>query len=642
MLVTGVAGTTWTVTRGIEGTSAASHAAGTAVVAVLTAGALDELRAEIESEFSTVVYYPTGTGDQTRLNSLMSISASRSQHVLVASGSFNCDVDAVIPSNTTLTYSPGVTITGTRVPFHFGLPVTTVLGTMTINARYSRTIASSVSIPTGTLIGLELASGVPGNNDLTRFQFTVLSCTGASAPYTVTLDRPLWVVLPTGSNIVSITSQKTNIHIDCGGCLVQTAQHAIGYYAKNCSIKNYVGTLAGGTNLFVGCRDITVESIDDSMMFFLCSCDNCHVYRSHMHDVAGAAAIMDDCRGCTFEDCNFTDCINGGIMGTNRVSEAGADSGGWGSSFIRCHAVNCSTDGFSIQNSCTACSNIDCTSELSGSSGIEITTGWVGVGPKDCVLTNLRVSGPAGVALRSADVGNRLTINNLNTDASREGIIFTGSLLVNGWHHYTNDANPVVAELAGAGEITLNNIDVVGIGTGNTALQVSSTGRTSISGTMNVAVVALANKAAGLLYLHDFKLLAATYGLSAEAGTTIFGPNCDLNICSVAYLAIVPGAIVRMVQTGGVALVTSQRSLTFTENYCTRIEVSGAQLTDIAVTVEQLIGNTYLVSNGTSGGHLVVALTNKAGDTGIPIAAGKSAIVQVNSAGNMTRVTADA
>ena len=53
MLVTGVAGTTWTVSRSIENTSASSHAAGTAVVAVLTAGALDELRAEIEAEDRT-------------------------------------------------------------------------------------------------------------------------------------------------------------------------------------------------------------------------------------------------------------------------------------------------------------------------------------------------------------------------------------------------------------------------------------------------------------------------------------------------------------------------------------------------------------------------------------------------------------
>ena len=40
MLVTAVAGTTWTVTRGIEGTAAAAHAAGDTVTQVLTAGAL--------------------------------------------------------------------------------------------------------------------------------------------------------------------------------------------------------------------------------------------------------------------------------------------------------------------------------------------------------------------------------------------------------------------------------------------------------------------------------------------------------------------------------------------------------------------------------------------------------------------------
>jgi hypothetical protein len=40
MLVTGVAGTTFTVTRGIEGTVAIAHAAGIPVTVVLTAGGL--------------------------------------------------------------------------------------------------------------------------------------------------------------------------------------------------------------------------------------------------------------------------------------------------------------------------------------------------------------------------------------------------------------------------------------------------------------------------------------------------------------------------------------------------------------------------------------------------------------------------
>ncbi len=43
MLVTAVAGTTWTVTRGAEGTTAAAHAAGDSVTQVLTAGAVAAL-----------------------------------------------------------------------------------------------------------------------------------------------------------------------------------------------------------------------------------------------------------------------------------------------------------------------------------------------------------------------------------------------------------------------------------------------------------------------------------------------------------------------------------------------------------------------------------------------------------------------
>ena len=74
LLVTGVAGATWTVSRGIEGTTAADHIAGTTVVGVLTAGGLDELRAEIEAEdrtasgirtASTIVAVSTATAPTT-------------------------------------------------------------------------------------------------------------------------------------------------------------------------------------------------------------------------------------------------------------------------------------------------------------------------------------------------------------------------------------------------------------------------------------------------------------------------------------------------------------------------------------------------------------------------------------------------
>ena len=53
MLVTGVSGNTFTVTREIEGTSAVAHLSGVPVVHVLTAGALNQLKADLVDQADT-------------------------------------------------------------------------------------------------------------------------------------------------------------------------------------------------------------------------------------------------------------------------------------------------------------------------------------------------------------------------------------------------------------------------------------------------------------------------------------------------------------------------------------------------------------------------------------------------------------
>lgn len=55
MLVTGVTGTTFTVTRGVEGSSNVSHANGVPVTHILTAGALGELRSAAGLKTTTTV-----------------------------------------------------------------------------------------------------------------------------------------------------------------------------------------------------------------------------------------------------------------------------------------------------------------------------------------------------------------------------------------------------------------------------------------------------------------------------------------------------------------------------------------------------------------------------------------------------------
>ena len=60
MLVAATSGTTWTVTRGIEGTTAAAHAAGVSVVCVLTAGVVVNLRDGLLAAAGPVFYRPSG------------------------------------------------------------------------------------------------------------------------------------------------------------------------------------------------------------------------------------------------------------------------------------------------------------------------------------------------------------------------------------------------------------------------------------------------------------------------------------------------------------------------------------------------------------------------------------------------------
>ena len=56
LLVTAGAGTTtWTVTRGIEGTTAATHSNGAAVIQVLTAGALSQFQQDTLQQALTMI-----------------------------------------------------------------------------------------------------------------------------------------------------------------------------------------------------------------------------------------------------------------------------------------------------------------------------------------------------------------------------------------------------------------------------------------------------------------------------------------------------------------------------------------------------------------------------------------------------------
>jgi len=86
MLVTGVSGTTFTIQRGAEGTTAAIHANGVLVVHVLTAAALD-LLCQTDDSRLTDDRVASGIRTATSVVSVSSATAPTSGQILVASSS---------------------------------------------------------------------------------------------------------------------------------------------------------------------------------------------------------------------------------------------------------------------------------------------------------------------------------------------------------------------------------------------------------------------------------------------------------------------------------------------------------------------------------------------------------------------------
>lgn len=136
----------------------------------------------------------------------------------------------------------------------------------------------------------------------------------------------------------------------------------------------------------------------------------------------------------------------------------------------------------------------------------------------------------------------------------------------------------------------------------------------------------------------------AAYGLYVQNGATaklLEGCNFDGFLSPITVDA---GGAVTIQQTGGVAVkavTTADVTLSVVDSYCTRISLSGTLTGNRSVILPApFLGAQYTVSNGTSGAYSVT-IKASAGDTGVAVAQGKTAILQVNSAGAITRVTAD-
>jgi hypothetical protein len=115
LLVTAIAGTTWTVTRAIESTTAAAHSNGATLTAVLTAGALG---GSSDAAAGTPSLRSLGTGatqacagNDSRLSGHVFVQKQRTDSGTSATGTTTVPFDNTIPQNTEGTQFMTVSIT---------------------------------------------------------------------------------------------------------------------------------------------------------------------------------------------------------------------------------------------------------------------------------------------------------------------------------------------------------------------------------------------------------------------------------------------------------------------------------------------------------------------------------------------------
>jgi hypothetical protein len=253
MLVTAISGTTWTITRGIESTGAASHSSGATVNAIVTAGMLDAMRIN-ESNIGTYANLP-GTGlakqgdryilndgnleyafDGTNWQPFYSSRMGTANASMPSSGSFT-----LFGSTNTLTNSKGCLLMTSPTSNAWGVCVQSVPAT-----PYSLEVGFTFISAPGAAAGICVSDG-------TKYEYlTYNSANNMDVQYNTALNTyssnpvglsPIMALQPTWMKITVDSSHKT-MYIGDGNNYVQYYQES----ATNNLTTAYAGlVMLGGT-----------------------------------------------------------------------------------------------------------------------------------------------------------------------------------------------------------------------------------------------------------------------------------------------------------------------------------------------------------------------------------------------------------
>lgn len=534
------------------------------------------------------------------------------------------------------TVTPGSVYTGSLVLF--GEPTEICPGTIASNPALGATTLSvtfSGAVPTvGQFIRLDHADSSQ--------TFAILAISGASNPYTLTLDRPVLLPFTTSDTVVCYAAILQDFTLDGGNATIGGTGdlYAELFGARRCSIEN----LQIGSSALGGLRASTFKMSFDiggyqnkyRRLYIDGTGDNATV-NGPTHE-AGEDCLTEDvvCTNMTGNGPGFVDCISG-VMNRCRTKNAPNGFGmGFGTQDV----------GLNHSFGCVGCMANDCES-------VTCQTGFVEYGPTGGFSDGNRLNrfkadscSLSGLWVQSTSDG--FVCDGLKTSNSGvQGVLVSSQgsrgTIIRNWTANEQNGNSNCATVSASTTDVLFDGFRVTSGGGAFAgagFDISGNRTTLRDGLITLATASRIGITfrSGVLVLENVRVStaqASTYGIfcSGSSGTIYIDRKCDFS--QVATPIAIAAGFTIVVEQSGIVAVNTTTAMTFSQLQNAEIESSGNASGTVTITASVAIpGMEWTCRNNNTG-------TSATSFFGITVAIGKSARIRINSAGAGERVTAD-
>lgn len=576
--------------------------------------------------------------------------------VLIRPGATTINANIVLPNNTHVALSEATVLTSTQTavggfPGHytFDALLTQVNpgGTLASTPAFGATtlsVSSSVKPTIGNTLSIQKAS-----SSVSWASYDIINSTGASSPWTVTIDRPVVWPWASGDITQEWTGTLHDIRLDgYGAQLNGTGDQMLEFaqvrrpYIDGIQFLPVSGLPAGAFFGYdVGCRDGLIQNVFADLTgsagnqngFYLQSNERTEIRSCTVKNAIIVGIGLYDCFACGIDDCHAVGCPRGVQVGAFNASSVGSfdcwvkggSAVGAGTGLYIDGTTRTNVVGFASLSCTTYGIYVGAKATSTRLSRCQVTNSATGVliqpGAKDTRIDGLEASGcNSGAISASADVD----IDNLYA----KGI--------------TLAANGVVLFAGGVGRIRnseTQNLSSTGYGVimnGASRVVVDHHKHTGVAGSGTYGYYAASG---GTMILNECTATGSDFGVVVNGGSTVYvSVGCDFSGCGSPFFIFSGTLIVEQRGSVSKAVTTADVTLSFSEAQSRKIVTTGVLTGNRNVILPTIDGMEWSVFCNNTGAFTTTFKT--AAGTGQVVAQGKRAVLQCDGT-NIVRVTPD-